>query len=86
LESASYEQASIRLRPGDLLACFSDGITEARNRDGHFWNDRDVDRVLYENRHRSAAELLDKLVQAADDFMEDGEQADDMTIVVLRVL
>jgi sigma-B regulation protein RsbU (phosphoserine phosphatase) len=86
LDSASYEQASIRLQPGDMLACFSDGITEATNRDGKLWDDREVDRILYENRHRSAAELLEKLVQAADDFMENGEQADDMTIVILRVL
>jgi serine phosphatase RsbU (regulator of sigma subunit)/CheY-like chemotaxis protein len=86
LDSASYEHASIRLQPGDVLACFSDGITEASNREGHLWNDRDVDQVLDENRHRSAAEVLDKLVQAADDFMKNGEQADDMTIVILRVL
>ena len=86
LDSASYEQASIRLQRGDMLACFSDGITEATNRDGKLWDDREVDRILYENRHRSAAELLEKLVQAADDFMENGEQADDMTIVILRVL
>ena len=85
-ESASYEHASILLQPGDLLTCFSDGITEATNRDGKMWNDSEVNRIIYENRHRNSAELLEKMVQAVDDYMGTAEQADDMTIVILRVL
>lgn len=85
-DSAPYEHASTRLQPGDLLACFSDGITEVTNGDGQLWTDSHVDKVLYENRHKGAAEILEKLVQAADAFKGDGEQADDMTIVILRVL
>ena len=85
-DSADYEHASTRLHPGDLLACFSDGITEARNHDGAMWDDSEVDRILYENRHSNSAELLEKLVQAVDDHMGTAEQADDMTIVILRVL
>ena len=50
------------------------------------WDDSEVDRILYENRHSNSAELLEKLVQAVDDHMGTAEQADDMTIVILRVL
>ena len=45
-DSATYEHASIRLQPGDLLACFSDGITEARNRDGQMWDESELTRYL----------------------------------------
>ena len=68
------------------MACFSDGITEATNRDGEMWDESEIDKNLYENRHSSSAELLEKLVQALDDYMGTAEQADDMTIVILRVL
>ena len=47
-DSATYEQGSIRLQRGDLLACFSDGITEARNRDGRMWDESRVDEILSE--------------------------------------
>ncbi len=85
-ESATYTDAQVRLRPGDVLACFSDGITEAKNRDGQMWDESDIDKVLKENRHRSSAELLEKLIQRADDYVGAAEQADDITIVILRVL
>jgi len=85
-DSATYEYASVNLQPGDLLACFSDGITEAMNREGQIWNEREITKVLCENRHCSSAELIQKLVQAADDYRAEAEQADDITIVIVRVL
>jgi sigma-B regulation protein RsbU (phosphoserine phosphatase) len=85
-ESAAYTHAQVRLRPGDLVACFSDGVTEARNRDGQMWDESEIKKILCENRHRSAAEILQKLLQSVDDYMEAAEQTDDITIVLLRVL
>jgi serine phosphatase RsbU (regulator of sigma subunit) len=83
---ASYQHASVRLQPGDILACFSDGITEAMDRDEQLWSDINVDTLLLENRHRSAGELLEKLVEGVDKHMGTAEQADDITIVILRVV
>jgi phosphoserine phosphatase RsbU/P len=85
-DAATYEYAGIRLHPGDVLACFSDGITDARNRKGQMWDESEIRKVLCENRHRSSADLLDKLLQSTADYMETAEQADDITIVILRVL
>ena len=85
-DSAIYEYASIRLQPGDLLACFSDGVTEATNGDGRIWDESEIEKVLRDNRHRSSAELVQKLVQALDDYVAEREQADDITIVIVRVL
>jgi sigma-B regulation protein RsbU (phosphoserine phosphatase) len=85
-DSAAYEHANIRLQSGDLLACFSDGITEATNRDGQIWDENEIDKILSGNRRSSAAELVQKLVQGADNHMGTAEQADDITIVILRVL
>jgi sigma-B regulation protein RsbU (phosphoserine phosphatase) len=85
-DSATYEYASIRLHPGDLLACFSDGITEARSRHGKIWDGIELEKVLCDNRRLSSAELVQKLVQCVDDYMGAAEQTDDITIVLLRVL
>jgi len=86
IDSADYEQADIRLESGDLLACFSDGITEARNSRGEMWEEDDIDKILRDNRHKNSTEILGKLIEAADDYMGAAEQADDITIVLLRVL
>ena len=36
--------------------------------------------------HRSAKEIMESLIAAADSFSGDAEQADDMTVVTVRVL
>jgi sigma-B regulation protein RsbU (phosphoserine phosphatase) len=85
-DTATYECASIRLQPGDLLACFSDGVTEATNRDGRIWDESEIKKVLYDNRHRSSDELVQRLVQAVDEYRAEREQDDDITIVIVRIL
>jgi serine phosphatase RsbU (regulator of sigma subunit) len=69
-----------------VLACFSDGITEATNRAEKTWNESEIKKILCDNRHRSSTELVQKLIQGVDDYIEGREQADDITIVILRVL
>jgi serine phosphatase RsbU (regulator of sigma subunit) len=50
------------------------------------WDESRVDEILSDNLHSSSSELVQKLVQEADDYMGAAEQADDITIVILRVL
>ena len=46
LESALYQQGSVRLVPGDVLVAFTDGISEAMNLDDEEWGeDRLIDAV-----------------------------------------
>jgi serine phosphatase RsbU (regulator of sigma subunit)/CheY-like chemotaxis protein len=85
-ESAAYTDAHVSLRPGDVLACLSDGITEATNRDGQMWQPTEMRRVLSDNRQCSSAELVRKLIQSVDDYVESREQADDMTVVIVRAV
>lgn len=85
-ESAIYEPSNIRLHPGDLLACFSDGMTEATNPGGEIWDRSEVEKILRDYRHTSSGEILNKLLEAVDQYMGTAGQSDDITIVILRVL
>jgi sigma-B regulation protein RsbU (phosphoserine phosphatase) len=85
-ESAEYTDGSVDLRPGDILACFSDGITEATNRGGQIWDESEITKVLCDNRQSSSAQIVAKLVEGVDDYMQNREQADDITILIVRVL
>ena len=49
LSGISYEQLNIRLEPGDTLVVFSDGIVEACNQAGDFWEEEEIERVLFSN-------------------------------------
>jgi phosphoserine phosphatase RsbU/P len=74
----------IHFAPGDVLAVFSDGITEASRENEEFGEDRLLG-VLAAERHSPAAEIVRAVLKEVERFGE-GAQSDDLTILVLRSL
>ena len=74
----------IVMKPGDVLYLYTDGITEASDKDlNMFGQDRIID-VLNSGENRTVDEM-DKAVRAAiSDFAGDAEQFDDMTSLIIR--
>jgi phosphoserine phosphatase RsbU/P len=73
-----------KLRPGDSLILFTDGVTEARRigRPGLFGDDR-LRNTLAACAGRSAAQIADSVQQAARDFA-DAPAADDTVVLVIQ--
>jgi phosphoserine phosphatase RsbU/P len=76
--------AEVALEPGDLLALFSDGVTEAFSDAGEEFGDERLLHALREGRHLPLPELLDRVVARVQAF-SGSEQEDDLTLVVGRV-
>ena len=83
-EQAQWRQKIARIAPGDLLVLYTDGITEAQNAEGKFFEeDRLLDVVLSNVRH-PAAEILSALVDEVHGFVGAASRQDDIALVVLR--
>jgi serine phosphatase RsbU (regulator of sigma subunit) len=80
-----YEQSRVTLESGDLLVVVSDGIVEACNRAGDFWEEDEVDRIVVAHGSGSLGELSKALCHAVDCYACGAEQYDDMTILAVRV-
>jgi phosphoserine phosphatase RsbU/P len=81
---ATYDIASVDLKPGDALIFFTDGVVEAFNEDGiEFGNQRWLGaiRALPEWK---ADETLKFLMQRVDEFVGATRQSDDITCLVFR--
>ncbi len=85
LDGGKYVERLVKVKPGSLLVCISDGITEAKNNQGEFWDEERIDEVLKAHRDSSVKDVNDALVQAADRWADGAEQHDDMTIVAMRI-
>ena len=72
------------LQPGDYVVFYTDGITEARNARGDFFDDEGLEAVVAARQWKSADELLPAIIGAAEEFPSATPQADDYTVVVLR--
>lgn len=83
---ACYEPVQRSVGPGDLLVFYTDGLVEARNAQDQDYGDarlrRAVDRAAGS---RTAREIRDAVLGDLSNFKGDQEQADDITLVVVRL-
>jgi sigma-B regulation protein RsbU (phosphoserine phosphatase) len=81
-----YGESRVDLHSGDLLVCFTDGITEPENEYGEmFGEDRLVDLVV-RNAHRGETEIIDIVLESVHQWTASEELQDDMTMLLARRL
>jgi serine phosphatase RsbU (regulator of sigma subunit) len=84
LPNSSWREETLRLEPGDLLALYTDGVTEAVDEaEEEFGLDR-LSAALAEGRGLPARELCDALMARVADFARGMPQYDDQTLLLLR--
>ena len=79
------EESSLPIETGDLVALFTDGVTEAMNVDSDLFGEERLSRILAEQVHLPSHELKQRILGDVEAFAGAAEQHDDMTIVLLRV-
>lgn len=82
---AVYESGSTTLGAGDLLALFTDGVTEAQGEGGELFGEERIETLLRSERGRPAARVLEQLLAAVKAYEGDRGPSDDLTAVVLSV-
>jgi Stage II sporulation protein E (SpoIIE) len=81
---ASYTNSEIDLRDGDLVLLYTDGVTEARNPAGEFFDDERVRRWLTAADGRDASRFTDGAFCDLRDWRGHPAFEDDVTFVVAR--
>jgi serine phosphatase RsbU (regulator of sigma subunit) len=76
--------AEVQLETGDVLGIYSDGITEARNKNGEQFGEARLVETLRGSRHLEALDIVQCVDRAVKEFAS-GEQEDDLTVLVVRV-
>ncbi len=82
LDIARFRAVDATFRPGDRVVVFSDGVTEAENTEGKFFEEGRILSVLQTCAGASAAQIHEKLTEALRDWGAGVSQRDDMTLVV----
>ncbi len=86
-DDARFEEESVQLAPGDRVVLYTDGITEAMNREEEeFGEERLCTLVRGLPSSLSAREVTEKIVTDLHAFLDGEEPQDDVTVMVLRVL
>jgi serine phosphatase RsbU (regulator of sigma subunit) len=83
-ESASYEEETVQLTPGDWLVVFSDGVSEALSVTGEEYGEGRILSLVKANETVDPQKLLDLLFSNVREFARGAPQNDDITVMVLR--
>lgn len=73
------------LQRGQIIAIGTDGIWEAHNRDGRMFGKRRFRKIIRENAHRSADQIIDAVYNDLSNYTQGIRQADDITLVVIKI-
>ncbi len=84
MEDVLYTQDEILLQQGDELFLYTDGVTEAVNDRNELFGDMPLLEAVNNFGDLSLKELTLSIKQEIDQFADGAEQADDITILVLR--
>lgn len=84
LPGIPFQEETVELHPGDLLALSSDGVTEAQDVDEEeFGDDRFID-SLQACRLDGSEEIVAKVFEDVHGFAEGAPQHDDITLMVIK--
>jgi serine phosphatase RsbU (regulator of sigma subunit) len=87
VEGAKYEETRRRLKPGEVVVFFTDGIPEARNQAKEHYGVEALRSLLtnLDTDSLSAVEIKRHIVEDVKRFAGSEPQFDDMTVVVAKV-
>jgi sigma-B regulation protein RsbU (phosphoserine phosphatase) len=80
-----YEQETIQLQTGDVLAIYTDGITEAEDPAGVEFGEERLRSILIESRPLPAHESTKNVIARVLEWQAQAPQHDDITLIVVKV-
>jgi sigma-B regulation protein RsbU (phosphoserine phosphatase) len=84
MDDAAYLESRIEFSDGDIVALFTDGITEAMSKDGELYGKERLSACIKRSKDRTAAGIIEDVLVDVKAFTKDAEQNDDITIVILK--
>lgn len=81
--NSTWSTDTVAIEPGDILVLYTDGIPDARDQDGDFFNDEAIIEIVRENSDRAAHEIQSSIINEVQKFSADTPQDDDITLMVL---
>ena len=79
-----YAEKTLQLEHGDTLVMFTDGVTEAMDPTSRLFGADRLNNILSGVADKSSQEIVEAIKAGIADFVEDAEQSDDITMLVLK--
>lgn len=82
----TIKEEQIALHPGDRIVLYTDGVVEARRKDGEEFGEEGFVKLIEEHAHETSHDFMAAMVKALDEFKGKAPQHDDITLATIRFL
>jgi sigma-B regulation protein RsbU (phosphoserine phosphatase) len=82
--SSKYDESKLQLHAGDLLVCYTDGITEPENEYGEMFGEQRLIELVAKNAERDDHRVIEVVMDAVRQWTGSPELSDDMTVLLAR--
>ena len=79
-----YDKAQVKLKKGDILVMYTDGITELINRKGKIFGVQRLKDLVIKNKNNKSKELTEIVLEEIAKFSRKVNLEDDMTLAVIK--
>jgi len=83
-EPMEYEEGSVDLSAGDVIAFYTDGVTEAMDINESYYGTEKLQELVATHKHDSAGDILESIIMSVRDYSSGTSQTDDITAIVLK--
>ena len=84
--SSKYDESKVELHAGDLLVCYTDGITEPENEYGEMFGEERLIELVSKHAERDDHRVIEVVMDAVRQWTGAPELSDDMTVLLARKL
>jgi len=84
MPEVDYQSEDTMIHSGDLLVTFTDGVSEAMDEDEEEFGEERLEKLIVDNRHKTAQEVFDIVMQEIETFTAGAPQHDDITLVIFK--
>jgi len=83
-ENRQFTSRKIQLNPNDDLILYTDGVTEAFNREGEEYGDERLGKLLASMQNLAASDIVTTIADDVNLFAQGVSQSDDITLFSLK--
>jgi len=78
-----YQSARIKMKPGEQILFYTDGVTEAMNHYNEEFSDEKLELFFMDTNSLTAGKFINRLIEEVKMHTKDTPQSDDITVLYL---
>jgi serine phosphatase RsbU (regulator of sigma subunit) len=82
-ENTTWKQDTVTIEPGDVLILYTDGIPDAQNEEGEFFDEERIIEIATAHLGQPAHEVQAAILEGVQNFVGSTPQTDDITLMIL---